>query len=137
MTTEIKFTPAQGNWLEVTWTDVVQLPDVEIPAKPALFDAEGKEVQPAVEASTKPGGENRTELKHVSYHPTQLALLQADVAAMGMELATQQEAMLNEWVDSYVPEPVKPVEQPKEPTLKELQDKMLVLMVQIEAKMKG
>lgn len=103
--TELKFTPAQGNWLEVTWTEV--------------------------------DGEKRTELKHVSYHPTQLDLLQADVAAMGMEIAPQHEDMLAAWVDSYVPEPVKPEEPPKEPTLKELQDKMLVLMAQIEAKMKG
>lgn len=100
--TEIKFTPAQGNWLEVTWTEVVQLPDVEIPAKPVLFDAEGKEVQPAVEASTQPGGEKRTEIKHVSYHPTQLALLQADAATMGTPLDSVAD-MLADWVDSYEP----------------------------------
>lgn len=102
--TEIKFTPAQNQWLEVTWTDV--------------------------------DGEKRTELKHVSYHPTQLDLLQADATEMGTPLTAHAD-MLTEWVDSYVPEPVKPIEPPKEPTLKELQDKMLVLMAQIEAKMKG
>lgn len=115
---EIKFTPAQGNWLEVTWTDVEQLPDVEIPAKPALFDADGKEVQPAVEASTKPGGEKRTELKHVSYHPTQLALLQADAASMGTPLTTHAD-MLAAWVDSYEPPAPEPVPVPAKVTMRQ------------------
>lgn len=101
---EVKFTPAQGNWLEVTWTDVVQLPDVETPARPALFDADGNEVRPAIEASTKPGGTRTTELKHVSYHPTQLAMLQADAEAMGTPLDDHAD-MLAEWAASYVPPP--------------------------------
>lgn len=115
---KIKFTPAQGNWLEVTWTDVVQLPDVETPAKPALFDADGNEVQPAVEASTQPGGEKLTELKHVSYHPTQLALLQADAAAMGTPLTAHAD-MLNEWVDSYEPPAPEPVPVPTKVTMRQ------------------
>jgi hypothetical protein len=65
---ELKFTPAQGDWLEVTWLD------------------DGKEV------------------KHVSYHPTQLALLQADAALMGTPF-DDHTAMLNKWVDDYVPPP--------------------------------
>lgn len=116
--TEIKFTPAQGNWLEGTWTDVEQLPDVEIPSKPALFDAEGNEVQPAVEASTKPGGEKRTELRHISYHPTQLALLQADAAAMGTPLDDHTD-MLNAWVDSYEPPAPEPVPVPAKVTMRQ------------------
>ena len=100
--TEIKFTPAQGNWLEVTWVEVTQLPDVETPASPALFDAEGKEVQPAVDASTTPGQITRTELKHVSYHPTQLDMLQADAEAMGTSLDEYADMLAN-WVADYVP----------------------------------
>jgi hypothetical protein len=63
---ELKFTPAQDQWLEVTWAD------------------KGKEV------------------KHTSYHPTQLDLLQADAAAMGTPLDDHAE-MLAEWVADYVP----------------------------------
>lgn len=122
--TEIKFTPVKGNWLEVTWTDVVQLPDVETPASPALYDASGKEVRPAVGASTKPGGEKRTELKHVSYHPTQLALLQADATAMGTPL-TAHTAMLTAWVASYVP-PAPPA--PKVPMAVTMRQARLALL---------
>ena len=116
--TEIKFTPAQGNWLEVTWTDVVQAPDVVVPAKPALYDADGNEVQPAVEASTEPGQITRTELKHVSYHPTQLDMLQADAEAMGTSLDEYAE-MLAEWVADYVPPPPEPVPVPQSVTMRQ------------------
>lgn len=116
--TEIKLTTAQGNWLEVTWVEVTQLPDVEIPAKPALFDAEGKEVQAAVEASTKPGGANRTELKHVSYHPTQLALLQADAAEMGTPLDDHMD-MLTAWEASYEPPAPEPTPVPAKVTMRQ------------------
>ena len=109
---EIKFTPAQNQWLEVTWTDVVQAPDVETPASPALYDAEGNEVQPAVAASTAPGEITRTELKHVSYHPTQLDLRQADAAAMGTPLDDNAH-MLAEWTASYEPPAPVPVQVPQ------------------------
>ncbi len=48
------------------------------------------------------------EVKHTSYHPTQLGLLQADAAAMGAPL-DEYAGMLAEWVSAYVP----PVEPPK------------------------
>jgi hypothetical protein len=105
--TEIKFTPAQNQWLEVTWFDVEQLPDVVTPAKPALFDADGKEVEAAAPETTTPGGEKRTEVKHTSYHPTQLDMLQADAAAIGTPLDEHAD-MLAEWHLSYVPEPPAP-----------------------------
>lgn len=105
---ELQLATPQGDWLEVTWTDVEQLPDVEVPEQQALFDAEGNQVQPAVAAHTKPGGEKRTELKHVSYHKTQLAMLQADADAMGTPLDAHIE-FLTEWSSSYVP----PVESPQ------------------------
>ena len=104
----LTLTPAQGGWLEATWTHVEQLPDTVTPASPALFDAGGKEVQPATPETTTPGGERRTEVKHTSYHPTQLALLQADAEAMGTPLDAHAD-MLAEWVDSYVPPAPEPL----------------------------
>ncbi len=105
--TEIKFTPAQDQWLEVTWFEVTQLPDTINPAKLALFDAEGNEVQAAQPETTTPGGTERKEVKHTSYHPTQLDMLQADAAAMGTPLDEYTD-MLNAWVAAYVPPPPAP-----------------------------
>lgn len=98
---EIKFTPAQNDWLEVTWTEVTQLPDVVTPATPAPYDADGNEVQPAAPETTTPGGTERKELKHTSYHPTQLDLLQADAEAMGTSLDEYADMLAN-WVADYV-----------------------------------
>lgn len=113
--TSIQFSPAQNNWLEATWTDVEQLPDVVTPAKPALFDAEGNEVQAAQPETTTPGGTERRELAHTSYHPTQLGLLQADAAAMGTPLDEYTD-MLEEWVAAYVPPPPAPPAVPQQVT---------------------
>lgn len=73
----LTFTPAQNDWLEVTWTD------------------------------------DDKEVKHTSYHPTQIDLLKADVAALGMELAPQHETLLANWVADYVP-PAPPVLTPEQ-----------------------
>ena len=100
--TELKFTPAQNDWLEVSWAKVTQLPDVVTPAKQALFDADGNEVQPATQETITPGGVSRKELKHTCYHPTQLDLLQADAEAMGTPLDEYAD-MLTNWVADYVP----------------------------------
>jgi hypothetical protein len=62
----LKFTPAQDNWLEVTWID------------------------------------NGKEIKHTSYHPTQLNLLYADAETMDTSLNSYED-MLFAWVASYVP----------------------------------
>lgn len=99
---EITFTPSQNNWLGVTWTDVVQAPDVVTPATPVELDGEGNVIKEAQPERTEPGQITRTSLKHVSYHPTQLALLQADADVLGTPL-TDHMAMLNEWVAGYVP----------------------------------
>lgn len=74
------------NWLEVNWLDV----DVT----PATYDEDGKEITQEV-VSNKP-------VRSVSYHPTQLAMLQADAAEMGTDLASHQE-LLDTWVASYIP----------------------------------
>ena len=103
---QITLTPAQNDWLEVTWTEVTQAPDVVTPAVPAVFE-EGIEVTPGTPETTTPGQITRTDLKHVSYHPTQLHLLQADAEAMGTSLDEHAD-MLAEWVVSYVPPEPEP-----------------------------
>lgn len=102
---EIKLTPAQNQWLEVSWTEVTQLPDTITPARPALFDAEGNEVQAAMPETTSPGGERRTELKCTSYHPTQLDLIHADCAKHGVTIEGDDAEVIAQWVADYVPEP--------------------------------
>ena len=47
------------------------------------------------------------QLKHVSYHPTQIDMLRADAAAMGTPL-DEHEQMLADWVNSYVPPEPEP-----------------------------
>ena len=79
------------NWLEVNWLDVN--------VTPATYDEDGKEITQEV-VSKKP-------VKSVSYHPTQLAMLQADAAEMGTDLTSHQE-LLDTWVASYVPPAPEP-----------------------------
>lgn len=98
----VTFTKVQNDWLEASFYEMVQLPDVEVPAKPALFDADGKEVQAAEPAGTEPGAMQRVEVAFVSYHPTQLDLLRADAAKHGADLALH-ESMLEKWVAGHVP----------------------------------
>lgn len=104
---QLTLTPAQNQWLEATWTDVVQAPDVVTPAVDAVLDDEGNEVTPAQPEVVTPGQITRTELKHTSYHPTQLPLLQADAAEMGTSLDSYAE-MLVDWTLNYTPEPPPP-----------------------------
>lgn len=51
--------------------------------------------------------ETGQEIKHVSYHPTQIDMLRADAAAMGTPL-DEHEQMLADWVNSYVPPEPEP-----------------------------
>jgi hypothetical protein len=103
---ELKFTPAQNQWLEVTWLEVTQLPD-------QIITLPQQEIAPGVadlahRTQVIPGGIERKEVKHVSYHPTQWALLQADADAMGTPL-DDHAGMLNAWVASYVPPAPEPL----------------------------
>lgn len=130
---QINLTPAQNQWLEVSWADVVQAPDVVTPAVPEVpavyaqvADDMGEMVQgelitPAVPAQpevTTPGQITRTEIKFVSYHPTQLALLEADAALMGTSLDDHAQ-MLADWVAAYVPPPPEPVAVPQIVTMRQ------------------
>ena len=109
---ELKLTPVQNNWMEATWTEVTQAPDVVTPEAPAILDEDGNEVTPAVPEKTKPGAVTRTEVKYVCYHPTQLDLLQADAELMGTPLDEYAD-MLAAWHLDYVPEP-DPIQTPEE-----------------------
>lgn len=104
---KLTLTPAQNQWLEATWTEVTQAPDVVTPAVDAVLDDDGNEVTPAQPERTEPGAITRTDLKHTSYHPTQLAMLQADAELMGTSLDEHAEFLAN-WVADYMPEPVVP-----------------------------
>lgn len=101
---ELTMNIVQNGWLEATWVNAEQLPDTVIAAKPALFDEDGNEVQAAVPETIEPGRTLRTDIKHTSYHQTQLDLLQADAMLMSTPLE-EHEAMLNAWVAAYEPEP--------------------------------
>jgi len=120
---QITLTPAQNQWLEVSWADVVQAPDVVTPAVPevpAVYD-EGELITPAIPAQpevTTPGQITRTELKFVSYHPTQLSLLEADAALMGTSLDDHAQ-MLADWIAAYVPPPPEPVAVPQIVTMRQ------------------
>ena len=120
---QIILTPAQNSWLEVSWADVVQAPDVVTPAVPevpAVYD-EGELITPAVPAQPEvitPGQITRTELKFVSYHPTQLSLLEADALLMGTSLDGHTQ-MLADWVAAYVPPPPEPVAVPQIVTMRQ------------------
>lgn len=77
------------------------LPDVEVPASPALYDKDGTEVQAAVEAHTRPGEVIETVLKCHAYSndPEQTAMLRADLGAD----AAQYESIIAEVEATYVP----------------------------------
>ena len=95
--------------LEATWVRYDQLPDVEVPASPALYDKDGKEVQAAVEAHTKPGEVIETVLKCHAYSndPEQMAMLRADLGAD----AAQYESLIAEVEATYVPPPPPSLEE--------------------------
>lgn len=85
--------------LEATWVRRDQMPDVEVPASPALYDKDGNEVQPAVEAHTRPGEVIETVLKCQAYSNAQMDMLRADLGAD----AAQYEDLIAEIEATYVP----------------------------------
>lgn len=108
----IRYTNADA--LEATWVRYDKLPDVEVPASPALYDKDGNEVQAAVEAHTRPGEMIETVLKCQAYsnHPEQMAMLRADLGAD----AAQYEGMIAEIEATYVPPEPEPVYVPQQIT---------------------
>lgn len=116
----------QTNWLEVTWFKQTSAPDTVIPAKEAVLDGEGNEVSPAESGRIEPGQVTKTQIKCVSYHPTQIDMLRADAAELGTNL-TEHEALLADWVASYVPPDPEPIQVPQIVTIR--QAKLALLQV--------
>ena len=106
------------NWLEVTWFEQTSAPDTVIPAKEAVLNEEGNEVSPAESERIEPGQVTKTQIKCVSYHPTQIDVLRADAAELGTDL-TAHEATLTDWVASYVPPPPEPIQVPQIVTIRQ------------------
>ncbi len=98
--------------LEATWVRYDQLPDVEVPASPALYDKDGNEVQPAVEAHTRPGEVIETVLKCQAYSNAQMDMLRADLGAD----AAQYEDLIAEVEATYVPPEPQPIPVPQQIT---------------------
>ena len=108
----IRYTNADA--IEATWVRRDQMPDVEVPASPALYDKDGNEVQAAVEAHTRPGEVIETVLKCQAYsnHPEQMAMLRADLGAD----AAQYESLIAEVEATYVPPEPQPIPVPQQIT---------------------
>lgn len=100
-------------WLEINYTQTIQLPAVAVPAKPALFDADGNEVQAAEPERTEAGGTQTITLQSTSYHPTQLELINADCATHGVVIAGDDAQAIAEWVADYVPPAPAPAPVPQ------------------------
>ena len=106
------------NWLEATWFEQTSAPDTVIPAKEAVLDEEGNEVSPAEPERVEPGQVTKTQVKCVSYHPTQIDMLHADAAALGTDLA-EHETMLADWVAAYIPPAPEPIQVPQVVTIRQ------------------
>lgn len=106
------------NWLEATWFEQTFASDTIITAKEAVLDEEGNEVSPAEPERVEPGQVTKTQVKCVSYHPTQIDMLRSDAAELGTDL-TEHEDMLADWVASYVPPPPEPVQVPQVITIRQ------------------
>lgn len=89
-------------WLEATWVEQTKAADTIIPAKEALFDAEGVEQFPAEPERIEEGVITESQVKCHSYPPTQIDMLREDAALLGTSLDAH-EAQLGAWVAAYVP----------------------------------
>lgn len=114
----LNLTLDQTNWLEATWYEKTKAPDIVTPAKDAAFDTDGNEISPAEPERVEAGQVTRTQIKCVSYHPTQIDMLRADAAELGTDL-TEHEALLADWVASYVPPDPEPIQVPQIVTIRQ------------------
>lgn len=110
------------NWLEVTWFEVITLPQQEISDGIADIAPRTQSVQ----------------VKCVSYHPTQIDMLRADAAALGTDLA-EHETLLSDWVASYVPPPPEPAQVPQVITIRQAKLALLAagLLDEVDAAVAG
>lgn len=103
-------------WLEATWVDRVQAPDIVTPAKDAVFSEDGLEISPAKPEHIEPGNVTETQVQCHSYHQTQIDMLRSDAARHGTAL-DEYEAQLTAWVAAYIPpipEPIQEITDPAE-----------------------
>lgn len=70
-----------------------------------------------LEASYK--DDDGKELAFVSYHPTQMDLITADMLKHGVELTPEDESMLEKWVAAYVPPAPEPAPVPQVLTMRQ------------------
>ena len=104
----VRYTNAAA--IEATWVEQVALPDIEVPASPALYDAEGGLVVPAVEAHVRTGETIEVVVRCHVYDATQMSELRADLGAD----AAAHEALIAQCEADYVP--------PDPPTPEEVRD---------------
>lgn len=111
----VKFKLDATNWLEVTWIDIEQH-EIHVPAKEAVLDEDGNIVCPEEPAYTTLSDPIETELKHTSYHPTQLDMLISDVIGVPVSLdeVIGEDITISNWAQSYIPPEPEPEEVPLE-----------------------
>jgi hypothetical protein len=122
----LKLTLAQESWIEASWTSVEVIPDEVV------------EGAPGTEPHTIEGYERCTEIRHVSYHPTQIEFLRADSELMGSSLEEYEEFLLS-WIASYIPPPDKPTTIPQSITPRQARLALLGagLLSQVESALQG
>lgn len=97
------------NSIEATWVDRTVMPDIEVPEVPAVLDAEGNELTPAVPAHIVPGEVIDTPVKCHCYSDVQMGMFRSDVTEFGGDIA-DLEAMIATVEAGIVPvEPPAPV----------------------------
>lgn len=104
--------------IEATWLDQTQAPDIETPGKAAIIGEDGVEISPAEPASIQKGAITETQIKCVSYHPTQMQMFRDDAAALGTDL-TEYESLMVEIEAAYIPPAPEPVQVPQAITIRQ------------------
>ena len=96
MSLVISFEFDPTRWLGVTWTQAIT----------SQQEVTTDGVTELIELTQE------VQVRHVSYHPTQIDQLRADASEMGTPL-DEYELVLVEWVAGYVPPPPEPVAVPQ------------------------
>lgn len=100
-----------SNWVEATWVDRIQLPDVEVPESfGPTTRAEDGSIIPGelIPAHTAKGGLQDTQVKCHSYADVQMDMLRADAKELGTPL-DEHEALITiveSGIKPHIPEPI-------------------------------
>lgn len=98
------------NWLECVWTEVKTRVEYTLPETPEEVDDEGTVIVAyAPEQYFPPEVISEAPIKCVSYHPTQMDLLEADASSLGTSLEPYSD-LLEQWVSAYIPPTPIPLE---------------------------